>query len=516
MNAGSRPTLAPLPIHSGGMDTLLAALANWKGFHALVIGDFMLDELLFGDAERLSADAPVPVLHVRRREHRPGGSANVCMDLAALRGKVTALGVMGDDEAGGRLREALAASGVDASHLTTDPSRPTTRKLNLIGLAQARHPQKMFRVDFESSDAISCDVESRLLASFERLLPTADVVCIEDYNKGVCSAALCAKVIEMARRAGKPVMVDPARLASYAKYRGATAITPNRTEAEVATAMKTGTDGSAAHNAELGRRLMEQLDLEACVLTLDKQGALLLQRGEEPLAVPTAARQVYDVTGAGDMFLAGLAAARANGCTWADSVRFANAAAGLEVEIFGVEPIPLERVHHEVLLRSREDRGKIRTVEEAVLEAAAIRSTGRPIVFTNGCFDILHRGHVTLLEKARQAGGKDAFLVVGVNDDASVKRLKGESRPVNSQEDRARVLGALESVGAVVFFGKAGDDTPLELIRALRPEVLVKGADYTKDKVVGAEFVESNGGRVELVDLVPGKSTTGTIAKMRG
>jgi D-beta-D-heptose 7-phosphate kinase/D-beta-D-heptose 1-phosphate adenosyltransferase len=261
---------------------------------------------------------------------------------------------------------------------------------------------------------------------------------------------------------------------------------------------------------------MEALELEACVLTLDKQGALLLERGEEPLAVPTAARQVYDVTGAGDMFLAGLAAARANGCGWADSVRFANAAAGLEVEIFGVEPIPLERVHHEVLLRSRADRGKIRTVEEAVLEAAAIRSTGRPIVFTNGCFDILHRGHVTLLEKARQAGGKDAFLVVGVNDDASVKRLKGESRPVNTQEDRARVLGALESVGAVVFFGKAGDDTPLELIRALRPEVLVKGADYTKDKVVGAEFVESIGGRVELVDLVPGKSTTGTIAKMRG
>jgi D-beta-D-heptose 7-phosphate kinase/D-beta-D-heptose 1-phosphate adenosyltransferase len=429
---------------------------------------------------------------------------------------VSALGVVGDDEAGKRLREALGASGVDASHLTTDASRPTTRKLNLIGLAQARHPQKMFRVDFESSDAISGDVESRLLASFERLLPTADVVCIEDYNKGVCSAALCAKVIEMARRAGKPVMVDPARLTSYAKYRGATAITPNRTEAEVATEMKTGTDGSAAHNAELGRRLMEQLDLEACVLTLDKQGALLLQRGEEPLAVPTAARQVYDVTGAGDMFLAGLAAARANGCTWGDAVRFANAAAGLEVEIFGVEPIPLERVHHEVLLRSREDRGKIRTVEEAVLEAAAIRSTGRPIVFTNGCFDILHRGHVTLLEKARQAGGKNAFLVVGVNDDASVKRLKGESRPVNSQEDRARVLGALESVGAVVFFGNASDDTPLELIRALRPDVLVKGSDYTRETVVGAEFVESIGGRVSLVDLVPGKSTTGTIAKMRG
>jgi D-beta-D-heptose 7-phosphate kinase/D-beta-D-heptose 1-phosphate adenosyltransferase len=216
---------------------------------------------------------------------------------------------------------------------------------------------------------------------------------------------------------------------------------------------------------------------------------------------------VYDVTGAGDMFLAGLAAARANGAPWDDSVRFANAAAGLEVEVFGVQPIPLARVHQSLLASSR--AGKRRTLDEARLEIAALRAQGRRVVFTNGCFDVLHSGHVSLLERAAAEGD---FLIVGLNDDASVRRLKGAGRPVNSEDDRARVLGALERVGAVVLFG---EDTPMELIRGLRPDVLVKGADYTRATVVGAEFVESYGGRVALIDLVPGKSTTGTIERMR-
>jgi D-beta-D-heptose 7-phosphate kinase/D-beta-D-heptose 1-phosphate adenosyltransferase len=499
------------------MDSLLTTLSAWKPFRALVVGDFMLDELLFGDAERLSADAPVPVLLVRSREHRPGGSANVCLDLAALRGSVVALGVVGCDDAGLKLRKSLESAGVDASGLIEDDSRPTTRKLNLIGLAQARHPQKMFRVDFESAAALSEDVTHRLLEAFDRLLPTCDVVCIEDYNKGVCSNRLCREVISRARAKGKGVYVDPARLSDYSKYAGATVITPNRTEAETATALRTPAQGdaqaNAAHNAELAHRLLEKLDLDAVVLTLDKHGALLLERGGRALAVPTQARQVYDVTGAGDMFLAALAAARANGCAWPDATRFANAAAGLEVEIFGVEPIALEKVHVEILSRSREERGKLRSWDEACLEVAAARLAGRKVVFTNGCFDLLHSGHVTLLEKARAAGGPGALLVVGLNDDASVRRLKGPTRPVNTQEDRARVLGALESVGCVVVFG---EDTPLKLIETIRPDVLVKGADYTRETVVGASFVESIGGRVELVNLVEGKSTTAALKKLGG
>jgi len=493
------------------MDELLEHLARWRPFTALVVGDFMLDEHIYGDAERLSADAPVPILRVRRTESRPGGAANVCLDLVALGGTVRAFGVTGVDEAAETMRTILGAEGVDAGGVLPDASRPTTRKQNLVGLAQARHPQKMFRVDHESREGLGEAVVNRVAAAIESALADADVVCIEDYDKGVCTAALCARVIELAGRAGKPVLVDPARGVDYSKYRGATAITPNRTEAELATGMATHDTGDVTRNEGVARRLLETLGLEAVVLTLDRHGALLLERGSGPVAVPTVAREVYDVTGAGDMFLAGLAAGRANGCSWLDAVRLANAAAGLEVEVFGVQPIPIERVHHSVLMQSGAGgAGKVRTLEQAALEASAKRREGRKVVFTNGCFDVLHSGHVTLLERAKEMGD---FLIVGLNDDASVARLKGAGRPVNTQGDRARVLGALQAVGAVVVFG---EDTPLKTIEALRPDVLVKGADYTKDRVVGREVVEGYGGRVELVDLVEGRSTTGIIERMRG
>lgn len=492
------------------MDPLLHHLARWKPFSALVVGDFMLDQLQYGDAERLSADAPVPVLHVRKTEDRPGGAANVCLDLVAMKGSVRGLGIIGRDPEGQRLRAALEREHVGADALVEDDGRPTTVKRSLIGLAQARHPQKMFRVDFESREPLSDAMAQRLVRAFESSLAArADVVCIEDYGKGVCTEAVCRAVIERSRAAGIPVFVDPARIADYSKYRGATAITPNRTEAELATGMQTDGAASVDHNAKLAEALMAQLSAEAVILTLDRHGALLLERGGRPLAVPTVAREVYDVTGAGDMMLAALAAARANGIGWEDSVRFANAAAGLEVEVFGVVPIPLERIHHELMERAARVDGKLRTLEQVLVQVAAQRRQGRKIVFTNGCFDILHAGHVSLLMKAADEGD---FLVVGLNDDASVGRLKGPERPVNSQEDRAKVLSALGCIGAVVLFG---EDTPVRLIEALRPDVLVKGADYRKDQVVGGAFVESYGGRIALIDLVEGRSTTGTIARLK-
>lgn len=490
-------------------DPLLAALSAWKPFRALVVGDFMLDQLLYGSAERLSADAPVPILHVTESQDRPGGAANVCMDLVALKATVLAFGVTGIDAHSVALRTALGAQGVNADGLIADSSRPTTVKQNLIGRAQARHPQKMFRVDFESREPLGAAVVERLLAAIARAVPEVDVVCIEDYDKGVCTEGLCQGVTKMCRAAGKPVFVDPARLHDYAKYRGATVITPNRTEAEVATGLPTHGEASIEHNLALATALLGKVELDAVVLTLDRHGALLLERDGEPAAIPTVARHVYDVTGAGDMFLAGLAAARANGLGWHDSVRLANAGAGLEVEVFGVEPIPLERIHYSLLEIASKDRGKLRTIEQAAVEVRAQRAKGGRVVFTNGCFDVLHAGHVSLLEKARAHGD---FLVVGLNDDRSVRSLKGDGRPINSQEDRARVLGALQSVGAVVLFG---DPTPIALIEALRPDTLVKGADYTKDRVVGAEFVESYGGQVALVDLVQGRSTTSTLERLR-
>ncbi len=532
------------------MSALLEKLRNWRPFKALVVGDFMLDQFHYGEAERLSADAPVPILHVTRCEDRPGGAANVCMDLVAMRGHVQGFGVAGTDAEARLLREALAREHVASDGLVEDPSRPTTIKRNLVGLAQARHPQKMFRVDFESREPLSASIERRVLEAFTRALADADVVCLEDYAKGVCTAAICRGVIEACQRAGKPVFVDPARGADYSKYRGCTAITPNRTEAEEATGLDTHDDASPEHNAALARKLMAILECEAVVLTLDRHGALLLERGGErrgesgqeqsgePLAIPTIAREVYDVTGAGDMMLAALAAARANAIDWPDAVRFANAAAGLEVEVFGVVPIPLERIHHELLVREKSAVGTVRTLEEALIQVQAVRrdvetaskggsAAGREgragrgggvdgrrgaaqIVFTNGCFDILHAGHVSLIQQAARLGD---FLVVALNTDESVRRLKGAGRPVNSLEDRARVIAALSGVGAVIAFD---EPTPIKLIEALRPDVLVKGADYSPEQVVGGDLVKSWGGRVALINLVEGKSTTATIETMRG
>lgn len=488
-------------------DALLDQLSKWRPFRALVVGDFMLDRHVYGDAERLSADAPVPILAVRRVEERPGGAANVCLALAALGGQVRAAGLIGMDSAAESLCAALGAAGVDTGSLVRDPGRPTTLKENLVGLAQARHPQKMFRVDYESAEPIGRELADQLLDRLERVIPEVDVVCIEDYRKGVCADELCREIIRVARSAGKPVFVDPARIADYSKYRGATAITPNRTEAEFATGMSTHGHSDAAHSAPLAAKLLAELALEAVVLTLDRHGALLTTREESGRSIPTVARQVYDVTGAGDEFLAALAAARANTIGWPDAVRFANAAAGLEVEAFGVQPIPFERVHSALLAMASDGRGKLRTLEEACVEASALRREGRKVVFTNGCFDVLHAGHTALLARARAEGD---HLVVGLNDDGSVRRLKGEGRPVNSQEDRARVLGALASVDAVVLFGA---DTPMDLIERLRPDVLVKGADYTRSTVVGAELVESYGGKVVLAELVEGRSTTETIRR---
>ena len=499
--------------YATAMSDLFSRMNAWKPFTALVVGDFILDEMVYGDAERLSPDAPVPVLLVRRREVMPGGAANVCMDLAALHGRVIAFGVVGADATARHMRDALTKANIDASGLIEDAARPTTLKQNLIGLAQSRHPQKMFRVDEESREPICDATQAKLFAAFERQLATADVVIIEDYAKGVCTPQLCQRIIAASRAANKPVFVDPARGVDPLRYKGSTTITPNRTEAELAAGVPTSKDNDPAHNAALAKKLLDLLDLECVVLTLDRHGALLLgregSREASPISIPTQAREVYDVSGAGDMFLAGLAAARANGCAWDDSVRFANAAAGLEVEVFGVQPIPFENVRDSLLrIASKTKPGKLRTLDELCAEIADLKRRKKRVVFTNGCFDVLHSGHVTLLEKAAAFGD---FLVVGLNNDDSVKRLKGPTRPINNEQDRARVLGALESVGAVAVFTQ---DTPLELIKAVQPDTLVKGADYTKDKVVGADVVESYGGRVELVDLVAGKSTTATLARM--
>lgn len=490
------------------MPDLITALDRWESKRVVVAGDFMLDRYAYGNADRLAPDAPVPVLAVQRTESMPGGAANVCLDLAALRCEVACLGLIGDDEPGETLSLALRNAGIDTAGLVASKGRPTTVKHNIVGLAQHRHPQKMFRLDTEDRSPIPPEVTQQLLDAAEHLLDGAAVLCLEDYNKGVLGEALCQGLIALAKKKNVPVFVDPAAIADYSKYRGATCITPNRTEAKLATA-----PGSTAPGSDDPRQMAEQLKkdlgLTHVVLTLDKSGALLLDEDGRSHTVPTVARSVYDVTGAGDMVLAMLAAARANGIPWLDAVTLANVAAGLEVEKSGVVPIPLDEILLALLALDHDQLGKVRPPEALFKELDAHRRQGKSIVFTNGCFDILHAGHVAYLRAAAKLGD---LLVVGLNSDTSITQLKGPDRPVNHEADRLMVLSELQSVDYLVVFS---DDTPLKLIEAIKPDVLAKGADYTRETVVGHEIVEAHGGRVELIDLVEGRSTTNIIRKLQ-
>jgi D-beta-D-heptose 7-phosphate kinase/D-beta-D-heptose 1-phosphate adenosyltransferase len=484
------------------MSALIQKLASYRPFTAIVVGDFMLDQSVYGAAERLSPDAPVPVLTATRVEDSPGGAAHVSRCLREIKAEVRCFGVVGDDAEGRSLRAALGAAGCGTGGLLADPSRPTTIKRSLIGLAQGRHPQKMLRMDIESREPLGADLARKLLRRILAALDGADVVCLEDYNKGVCGGDLCRGLVEACRARGCPVLVDPAAIADYAKYRGATAITPNRTEAELATGLRTPADPEEIRGAGIARKLLDDLDLEAVVLTLDRHGALLEVRGGEPVLVPTVARAVYDVTGAGDMVLAALAGARANGFGWLDAVHFANAAAGLEVEVFGAQPIPFPRIQREMLARSRRLAGKVRSAEELAVELAVHRAAGHRVVFTNGCFDVLHAGHVAYLGEARRLGD---VLVVAINTDEGVRRLKGPGRPVFRESDRAYLLAALECVDYVTSFAEA---TPHEILARVRPDVLVKGGDYAPEAVLGREVVDVYGGEVRVLSHRAGLSST--------
>lgn len=491
------------------MTDLLVRVARFRPFRVLVVGDFMLDQQVFGAAERLSPDAPVPVLHVARTEDRPGGASNVALCLKALRGEVACFGVVGDDAEGRSLRAALEAEGITCAGIVADGDRPTTIKRSLVGLAQHRHPQKMFRLDYESRSAIAPEIEQAILDRFDAALDDAAIVCLEDYDKGVCTPGLCARLIERCRERGKPIIVDPAAIDDYAKYRGATAITPNRSEAERATGLGMPIDANELHNAGLAARLGRELELEAVVLTLDRHGALLEERGGRPVLVPTVARSVYDVTGAGDVVLAALAAARANGLTWLQSVELANAAAGLEVEVFGVQPIPLAAIRRELLARAGRLAGKVRELDDLLVEIAVHREQGRRVVFTNGCFDVLHAGHVGYLREARRQGD---LLVVAVNDDAQVRIQKGEGRPVYPLADRLDVLGELQCVDYLVTF-----DTPTvrDLLRAIRPEVYVKGGDYRPEEINELDVIRELGLDLRLLANRPGLGSTQVIERLR-
>ncbi|MEE2907796.1 MAG: PfkB family carbohydrate kinase [Planctomycetota bacterium] len=484
------------------MTTLLDKVAGFSSFKALLVGDFMLDEIVHGDAGRLSPDAPVPVLKAEREEHSPGGAAHVARCLVALGGDVTCCGVVGDDDAAAQLRDSMTSHGIKTDGLLTDPSRPTTVKRSLVGLAQHRHPQKMFRLDVESKEPLEATLEQSLISLIEAQMEAIDVVCIEDYDKGVCTPRVCQAVIEAAARIGADVLVDPALLEAYAKYRGATSITPNRTEAELAT-------GGATSTVDAATMLADQLDCEAVILTLDKDGALLLVRGQSPTVIPTEARSVYDVTGAGDVVISALAAARAHKMDWDDATRFANAAAGLEVECFGTRPIPLAEVQREILRRQKPLTDKVRSDEELSVELAVHRQAGHRIVLTNGCFDVIHAGHVAYLRDAKNQGD---VLVVGINVDEQVAAMKGEGRPVYSLSDRMAILSELGCVDYVIAFE---EPTSHRLIESVMPDLFVKGGDYAPEEINEYELVKQLAIECRVLAHRPGLGSSDIVEHLR-
>ena len=486
---------------------LTQLVRSFAGRRVLLVGDLILDRYLYGDAERISPEAPVPVLRTVERREAVGGSANVAACLGALGCQVVCCGTIGEDRHGKTLYRLLGELGVDTDGLTSLPDRPTTTKTRLVGLAQHRHRQQLLRVDEEDTSPLPTDAAQSLEKVARKLVADCDVVCIEDYDKGVVTDALVAGVVAEAKQHNRPVLVDPARLSDYGRYRGASVITPNRDELSIASGRRFR---SIEDVAAAATKILGDLDIGAVVATVDREGAVLVERDHPWQHIPTTPRSVYDNTGAGDAVLAMLAAAIAAGGSLADAARLANIAGGLEVEKFGCVPIAADEVLAEIRLEDRTRNGKLRSIPELVAELQLRRDRGETVAFTNGCFDILHAGHVDLLKRCRQEA---SMLVVGLNSDASIRSLgKGDDRPLNRFEDRAAVVGALECVDYVVGFEES---TPEALIREVRPDVLTKGEDWAGKGVVGQAFVESIGGRVVLVPLVEGLSTTKLVERIR-
>lgn len=459
----------------------------------LVAGDVMLDRYWHGDTSRISPEAPVPVVHVGVTEERAGGAANVALNMASLGTQTRLLGITGTDPAAAAVGTILDAAGID-SDLQRLADVQTVTKLRVI----SRH-QQLLRLDFE--DALQSVDAGRLLQAYRNALEACDVVVLSDYGKGTLSQA--AEMISMARAAGKPVLVDP-RAADFSGYTGASVITPNLAEfARVAGHYETEQE-LASRAAEL----IERLELEAILLTRGEHGMTLFRPGKTELHLPTRAREVFDVTGAGDTVIAVLAAAMAAGEALPSAMMLANLAAGIVVGRLGTASVAMPELRHASQSMQAAGSGELNQ-EQLVLALGDARARGERIVMTNGCFDILHAGHVSYLAEARRLGDR---LVVAVNDDASVARLKGDGRPVNPLERRMAVLAALASVDWVVPFS---DDTPEALICEAVPDVLVKGGDYRPEEIAGHDCVVRSGGEVVVLGYEAGCSTSGIIDKIR-
>jgi D-beta-D-heptose 7-phosphate kinase/D-beta-D-heptose 1-phosphate adenosyltransferase len=478
------------------VETLFAHTARIR---CLVVGDLMLDEYLWGRADRISPEAPVQVVDVIREELRLGGAGNVVHNLAALGAQVSVCSVVGDDQNGHELLGQFSHHQIDVSAIFLDPARRTSRKTRVV----AAH-QQIVRIDRESREALPAAVEQQLCDWISAHAREYSVIVLSDYNKGVLTPDVIASAISAAAEFDIPVLVDP-KGTDYVRYNGATLLTPNRKEAEAASGIAITDVVSLAQAATV---IMGATGVKYLLITRSEEGMSLFLSGGEMVHIPTIAREVFDVSGAGDTVLATLAVSIASGLSMTESAKLANVAAGIAVGKLGTSIVTPQEIIDTVSLTHKDSHAKIKSLEVLVALIVAEKNRGKRVVFTNGCFDLLHAGHVKYLQKARKLGD---LLVLGLNSDASVRRLKGPKRPLIDQDERAHLLAALDCVDYVVLFD---EDTPLELITALKPHILVKGGDYSLEGVVGKDIVESYGGRVELVTFVDGKSTTNIIERI--
>jgi D-beta-D-heptose 7-phosphate kinase/D-beta-D-heptose 1-phosphate adenosyltransferase len=482
----------------GGLADLLIDLSDRT---ILVLGDVMLDSWVYGEVSRIAPEAPIPVLRITRRQRTLGGASNVAQNIAALGSRAILIGAVGDDASAADLAALAGANPLILPRLVTVPGRSTTVKTRYVANAQP-----LLRVDEETTLPLDDATADQVLALFGAALAEAEIVVLSNYAKGVLCDRVLRGAIEAARQAGKRILVDP-KSSDFARYHGVSILKPNRREAGLATGIDC-IDETATEAA--GRRALELTGAEAILVTRDEQGLSVIPRDGPALHLPTRALEVFDDTGAGDTVVATFAVALAGGAGFGDAARLANAAAGVAVGKPGTATVSrdelAEALHLDDLLAT--DR-KIVGQEAATRRIAEWRARGLKVGFTNGCFDLIHPGHVALLAGARAACDR---LVVGLNTDSSVKRLKGNERPIQNEMARATVMASIAAVDLVVPFA---EDTPIRLIEALKPDILIKGADYTVDQVVGADIVQAYGGRVFLVPLDQGQSTTRTIARIR-
>lgn len=473
----------------------------------LVVGDFMLDRYLYGDAERISPEAPVPVLRIVNQEEAVGGAGSVAADIAALGATAHCVGIVGRDPNADRLVEKLQSARVNPQGLVRVDGRPTTLKTRLVGLAQHRHRQQLIRVDDESSEPLDDATTDLLITQIEERISDCSALCIEDYNKGVITPRLAAAAVKLAQKAKIPVLVDPASISDYSRYRGATIITPNRTETEKLIGARLR---SVAAVEKVAAQILKASCCEYVCVTLDADGAALIGPGGSFIHVPTKKRDVYDVTGAGDEVLAALAVGLAAGGTYEEAIALANVAGGLEVEKFGCVPVAADEIRAEILLEHHQALGKVRTLDQLLPELTRRRKRGERVAFTNGCFDILHVGHVATFSFSKEHA---EIVIVGLNADESVRRLeKGSDRPIVSQDDRAAVLAALSDIDYVVIFSES---TPQKLIESIQPDFLIKGEDWRGKPIAGQSVVESRGGKILFAPFVQGHSSTQIIDRIR-